>query len=482
MSASPCRTAPRTLGHAKLSEPNGVDVSRSSEPLPPASGALADDRAPSPRVLGILALGAVTMVLDGFDNQLLGFAVTQIVNDFGATRADFAWVFAVGFVGVGLGTATGGLVGDRVGRKLGLIFAVTVFGVFTALSSVTGTTVLFGVCRLLAGLGLGMALPSVATLVTEFAPARWRNLAIAVTVACVPGGALLGGIVAAVVLPRTGWRELYLLGGIAPLLLTIVLAVVLLESPQFLAVRGRPGDQARRADILRLTGGPVDPPANPARAQVGGPRELLGRTLRRDTLGLWGAFFFSTLGVFSFFSWGPSLLQANGYSLASASLSITLYNVGGIVVAVVGGLLVNRFGSRPVLVTMAAGAALSAAWLLLAPPHNGNVGLMYTAQILIHGGCFAGLQTVLYNLASQLYPVSVRATGVGLAGTVGRAGAITAALAAGGLVAVGGHSFMILLLVSGALAAVCLLAIGHHLPARRLRAVGPVEPVPARES
>ena len=424
----------------------------------------------SGRALAIVVLGAVTMLLDGFDNQLLGFAVLQIVDEFGSSRAEFGWVFAVGFVGIGVGTALGGLVGDRIGRKPCLILAVLVFGTFTLISATTGGTLAFACCRIVAGVGLGMALPAVTSLVAEFTPARWRHLAIAVSIACIPGGALVGGLVAAAVLPRWGWRELYLIGGVVPLLLVVVLALVLLESPQFLAARGRPGDDERRAAVLRRTGRAVVPPApDPiaAGAGTGSPRALLGRELRRDSLALWGAFFFSLLGVFSFFSWGPSLLQANGYSLAAASLSITLYNAGGIVVALVAGVLIGRIGSRPVMLALAAGAALSAGWLLLVPPVDGTTGITFVAQIVLHGGCFAGLQTVLYNLASHIYPAGIRATGVGAAGTVGRAGAITAALVAGGLVGAAGHGFLLLLLAAATLAGASLLVVRRHVPARR---------------
>ena len=239
----------------------------------------------SGRTLAIVVLGAVTMLLDGFDNQLLGFAVLQIVDEFGSTRAEFGWVFAVGFVGIGVGTALGGLVGDRIGRKPCLILAVLVFGTFTLISATTGGTLAFACCRIVAGAGLGMALPAVTSLVAEFTPARWRHLATAVSIACIPGGALVGGLVGAAVLPRWGWQELYLIGGVVPLLLVVVLALVLLESPQFLAARGprlrghlrglRPG----RPGPLR-GGGQCR--GRPRRTQ---PRRLRPRLRAHDALG-----------------------------------------------------------------------------------------------------------------------------------------------------------------------------------------------------
>jgi MFS family permease len=44
---------------------------------------------------------------------------------------------------------------------------------------------------------------------------------------------MLGGVLAAGVMPRFGWRGLYAIGGALPLLFTLVLLAALPESPRF---------------------------------------------------------------------------------------------------------------------------------------------------------------------------------------------------------------------------------------------------------
>ena len=55
----------------------------------------------------VLVLVASAVVLDGFDNQVLGFAIPALIKEWGVTRAAFAPVFAFGFFGMAVGTAFG---------------------------------------------------------------------------------------------------------------------------------------------------------------------------------------------------------------------------------------------------------------------------------------------------------------------------------------------------------------------------------------
>lgn len=60
--------------------------------------------------------------------------------------------------------------------------------------------------------------------------------------------------------------------------------------------------------------------------------------------------------------------------------------------------------------------------------------------------------------------MKIRATGVGVAGTVGCLGAILASFLGASLIAAGGGTFFLLLTVSGLMVIVALLIIRHHTP------------------
>src|SRR5262245_62652531 len=81
--------------------------------------------------LGVL-LAALSVVLDGFDGQLIGFAIPVIIAEWNVSREDFAPVVAAGLIGMGVGAAVSGYVSDRFGRRSAIIGSVLLFGFATS--------------------------------------------------------------------------------------------------------------------------------------------------------------------------------------------------------------------------------------------------------------------------------------------------------------------------------------------------------------
>ena len=51
----------------------------------------------------VLLLCALAIILDGLDNQILGFAIPSMIKEWSVTRGDFAPALALGFVGMTVG-------------------------------------------------------------------------------------------------------------------------------------------------------------------------------------------------------------------------------------------------------------------------------------------------------------------------------------------------------------------------------------------
>src|SRR5436190_12884430 len=186
----------------------------------------------------LLILGtALTIILDGIDNQLLGNAVPALMKDWSLPRGAFTMVLALSPLGMMIGGAIGGMLGDRVGRRTALLGSVVSFAAVTlAIAGVNGL-VMLGILRFLAGLGLGGAMPNAAALASEYVPRRQRPFAVTLTIVCIPLGGSLAAWLSARVLPAYGWQALFVMGGIIPIVLALVLFRVLPESPRFLASR-----------------------------------------------------------------------------------------------------------------------------------------------------------------------------------------------------------------------------------------------------
>jgi len=415
-----------------------------------------------------VALAALVVMLDGFDIQVLGFSIGLMAKDFGVDKGAFSWVLALSYIGLGVGAASGGYLGDRIGRKSALLIAVGLFGVFTALTALAQSLAVVTFCRIVAGIGLGMVLPAVAALIAELTPLRRRGFAIALATSCLPIGAMLGGVAAAAMLPSMGWRALFVLGGAAPIVLGVVLWLALPESARFQAARGTERDRTRAIATLHRMGQQVGPATVFARQDGDAGRAsvtvLVGADYRRDSMGLWVAFFFSMLGTYAFLSWGPTLLVAAGFNVAAASLGVSVFHFGGILCAVLGGWLMVRRGSRIVLIAYALGVTVAGIWLFLVEPSADNSLALVYAQLFLYGGTVSGLQVLLYSLAAQVYPVTVKATGVGVAGMVGRAGAIVAAFLGASLVAAGEGWYYAMVIMVGLLVALALTVVKKHSP------------------
>jgi AAHS family 4-hydroxybenzoate transporter-like MFS transporter len=416
---------------------------------------------------------ALTIVFDGIDNQLLGIAIPAMMRDWTVPRSAFAAVLASGMIGMMIGGALAGLIGDRMGRRFALIGSVVIFGVLTAAVALVESLWALGVLRFLAGLGLGGAMPNAAALASEYVPRRHRPFAITLTIVCVPLGGTLAALVAGYVLPNMesgGWRTLFAIGGTLPLVVVVVLLRFLPESPRFLARHTDRWPELER--ILHQIGHAVPPGSRfvdlgekaVARASIGA---LFTIDFRRDTLALWGAMFACMLAVYTAFNWVPSMLAGAGLGLSVASNGIAAFNLGGVAGAVCGGLVIARIGSRPTMLSIAASAVAGAVVLALMPINATSNALPIVAMLGVTGGAINALQTTLYALAAHVYPTTVRATGVGTAVAFGRVGGVLSTYAGAMALGVGGsRAFFTLMAGSMAVVFICLALIGRHVPRR----------------
>lgn len=183
----------------------------------------------------LVFLTALTIIFDGIDNQLLGITIPAMMADWGVPRSAFAPIVSLGLLGMMIGGAVAGVAGDRTGRRATLLGSMILFGAATLAIATVRTVISLAVLRFIAGLGLGGALPNAAALSAEYVPLRRRPLAVTLTIVCVPLGGTLAGLFAIPALPALGWRGLFLIGGLVPIVVAVLLGRLLPESPRYLA-------------------------------------------------------------------------------------------------------------------------------------------------------------------------------------------------------------------------------------------------------
>jgi AAHS family 4-hydroxybenzoate transporter-like MFS transporter len=394
----------------------------------------------------LLILGtALTIILDGVDNQLLPNAVPALMTEWGLGRPAFANALAAGPFGMMVGGVLGGLLGDRIGRRTSLLTSAIAFGVITIGIAFVHDVDTLMYMRVLAGIGLGGAMPNAASLASEYVPRRVRPFAVTLTIVCIPLGGFLAGQLAAAVIEPYGWRRLFILGGVIPLALAAVLFFVLPESPRFLAAHRERWDELRR--LLRRMGHNADDAVFANAAVSSGSVQTRGAFLDLfrpsylpDTLGLFGAFFFCLMANYIGFQLIPAVLSGKdglGFTQPQGSQALSLFNFGGVAGAIVGALVIQKLGSRVTMLGMSAMAIVSALIMAAFPPRPDALPFAMT-MFTITGGLLNAVQTTMFALAAHVYPAEIRSRGVGTSMAVGRVGNVLAVYAGNMALRVGG--------------------------------------------
>jgi len=386
------------------------------------------------RASGAITIGLCLIValLEGLDLQSTGIAAPRMAREFHLAVAQMGWAFSVGALGLLPGAAIGGRLADRLGRKRVLMLSVALFGIFSLATTQVWDLDSLLAARFLTGLGLGAAMPNLIALCAETASPHQRGTAVGAMYCGMPFGAALAAVIGIVSPGDEGWRHIFYVGGLGPLLILPLLALYMKESAHFIAVRSNEHVQHK--------------------CTSGVAHALWAEGRAGTTLALWTSYLGTLIVLYFLMNWLPSMVLTRGLTRVQASVVQMMFNIGGGIGAIVIANLMDRVGRRFTVTGMYIGIAAALAVLASA---TGSVSTAF-------GGLLAGLflvggQSVLYALASTLYPVQVRGTGVGAAVAVGRFGSILGPLIAGQLLATG-QSASVLVIASIPLIVVAAIA------------------------
>src|SRR5436190_13153259 len=409
---------------------------------------------------------AMTIILDGFDNQVMGGAIPVLMREWHKTRADFGYVLTAGMVGMMVGGAIGGYLGDKIGRRNALLGSVITFGVLTIGVAFAQDITTLILLRFLAGLGLGGAMPTATAISSEYVPRRKRPVAVTLTVICVPLGGAFAGWIGGYILPRYGWRVLFGVGGALPLALAAFLFFALPESPRYMAsLQSRWGDL--RA-LLRKLGHTVDADAvfvdthekATRKASVG---ELFVPEFRADTIALLACFLFCFFGAYMGTNWVPSMLDRAKFDVGTASYGLLAWNLGVLVFALIAAFVIPRIGSRITMLVLAGGSVAGCATLAMMNITPSEVIPVFV-MLGVTGGLVNATQTTMYALAANVYPTSIRGTGVGTTVAFGRIGGVLSPIIGAPVLDRGTQPYFFAIAGTMSVVFVALSAVKRHVP------------------
>jgi AAHS family 4-hydroxybenzoate transporter-like MFS transporter len=292
---------------------------------------------------------------------------------------------------------------------------------------------------------------------------------VTLTIVCIPLGGFVASSMAGLLGPAYGWRTLFVVGGVIPLVLAVILFRVLPESPRYLANRRSRWPELAR--VMRRMGHdvPADATFVEADSTAGAKRAAVSALFTpawiRDTLALCASFFFCLMVNYVVIQLVPSMLRDSGkFSPAAAASGLQWVNIGGVAGAVLGALAIQRIGSRVTMLGMSA-VAIVCSMIMAGMRLDPTDTFALMAMFLITGGLLNAVQTTMYALAAHVYPTEIRSTGVGTAVAFGRVGNVLAVYVGGFALDRGGTpGYFMSWAVLMALVLVSLALVQRHVP------------------
>lgn len=391
---------------------------------------------------GILALCYIAYILDGFDIVIIAFTAPAISEEWGVAADQLGLVFSAGVLGMTLGAMFLSSLADLYGRRVIVTLMLLLSGVTTLAVAYTNTVPQLIVLRLIAGLGLGALVATLAPLCGEYSPKRYRTLILAILFSGGAMGPVLGGLITAPLVAEYGWRPIFLYAGLITMLVGVLVYLIVPESMAYI-IRRQPEEALSKVNriLTYIRQRPIEqlPPVDLATARESASVvSLLMPSRRAQTLMIWITFFLAFLTVYFLTSWVPQILVNVGFSQEQAIQGTVLIPLGSILGTLVYGWLARWIPlNRIIAVVFVIGAVcISILSGLLRGYDGGSYGPIWLLLFLV-GVTLMGAFTNLYTVALTMYPAQVRSTGLGWAAGLGRGGAVISPALAGFLIVLG---------------------------------------------
>lgn len=359
----------------------------------------------NPKQRKLLFSAGMSWLFDAMEVGMISFIVAALAKEWSLSPGQVGVLTSINSIGMALGALLAGALADRFGRKAILMWTLLIFTIASGLSALaTGFAVLCAL-RLVAGIGLGGELPVASTLVSESMPTAERGRAVVLLESFWAGGWIVSALIANFVIPEYGWRIAFAIGAL-PAFYALYLRRAIQDPPRY----------KNHTKLHKIT----------FREKVA---TVWSAPHRWTTLMLWILWFTVIFSYYGMFLWLPSVVMAKGFTLVKSFQYVLIMTIAQLPGYFTAAYFIERYGRKFVLVVYLTLTAVSAIAFGLATTE---------ATILAAGICLSffnlGAWGGLYAYSPELYPTSVRSTGVGLATSVGRVGGVLAPLMVGMLV------------------------------------------------
>jgi putative MFS transporter len=387
----------------------------------------------------LLLIGGLGYTFDAMDAAVMAFVLPVLRTQWHLTSVQTGYLGSSTYIGYFFGAMVAGMLGDLIGRKRVMMYALLFYCVASLCSAMTHDWPTFLASRIFAGFGSGAESVIIAPYLTEFVAKKYRGSFVGSLAGFFSFGFVAAALLGYFIVPASedGWRIVMVITAL-PVVMLLWWRRALPESPRWLESRGRHQEARDTVDgierELRGAGVVIDT-QSAAQAEaafaaatampvqrasfVSNFKSLWQGKQAKVTAMTWAMWLAITFSYYSFFTWIPGLLIQHGMSITkSFAYSLAMY------VAQIPGYFSaawcnERFGRQKTIASyMVLGGAAALSMTVL----QSNAAIMVAGMCLsfFMNGTYAGV----YAYTSEVFPTSIRTTGTGVASAVGRVGAI----------------------------------------------------------
>jgi len=385
----------------------------------------------------VIILTCLVTIANGFATNSAFFAGPALVKAWSIkSMAVLGPIFSANLAGFFFGAAMIGWIGDRFGRKVALLLALTLIALFSFMGAFSGSIPELIAYRFLAGFGMGGVFPTVIALNLEFAPKFFRASAVVIAIMAQTFGSALPALVSFWMLATYGWGAYFWVGGILAVIAAVVGYLWIPESIKFLALKY--GNSPQTVKVLHQLDHTLE---------IGPDTELIISTEKKYdftpkllftegraifTSLIWVMFICNIMTNYFVTGWLPTVLTTAQISVQEAAVAGFLFQIGGALGCLPMGPFLDRKGMYPMLAFFFL-AAIDIASLGFAAKY-GSHALVLTLAFFA-GFLVPGVQAGINTLSGLVYPVAFRSNGSGWAFSIGRIGAVAGPIVAGYIIA-----------------------------------------------
>lgn len=359
-------------------------------------------------------------LVDGYDVMTIAFVVPSIAELWALSPEQIGILFSAGLFGMVGGALVITPFADKFGRRKIILVCLLILTIGMCVSAFSTNIGELIVSRFFSGLAIGAIMPSINTVIAEYASSRSRSLAIGIMAASYTAGSVIGGIIYIYLINHLGWQYVFFLGSTFSTLLIPLVLCLLPESLDFILLKNNAKSLLRLNYLLKkLDLDTCERFPEMAIKQMVTKKKLnllFTPLIFHTTILMVTSASTMMISFYFLINWTPKILVYLGYAKDLSVTGSLVMNIFGIIGGLSIGWLSKKYSIQKVTSLM---AVIGFIFVMGFGLSVSNWPVIFSLIAVIGYSTF-GAMAGLYAIVPTIFPPQVRVTGTGVVFGFGR--------------------------------------------------------------